>query len=141
MGPTSPALNDYLLRQFSQAVKMTAGGPGYGQTLKSYTGKQATSTTVTTTITLETVTTGKTFYITDIYMGTDVASGTQILDVIIQAGATPIFRGSLHNLTPIANMAMESQPNVASGIVASILLPITATQVQNFWYFIGGFEQ
>jgi hypothetical protein len=141
MGPTSPDLSDYMLRQFSQAVKFTAGGAAYGQTLKSYTGKQATSTTVTTTISLETVTTGKTFFITDIYMATDIASATQILDVQLQTAGVTIFRGALHNLSPIDFQGIESQPNCASAQLVTILLPVTASGVVNFWYYVGGFEQ
>lgn len=49
-----------------QVWRVSAGFMAAGQTAKQYVGKQSTSTTAATTVTLETVTTGKTYYITDI---------------------------------------------------------------------------
>ena len=80
--------------------RASAGFMADGQTAKQYVGKQATSTSATTTVTFETVTTGKTFYITDIYLGSDVLSSTQILDLQIQAAGATIHRAPVHNLSP-----------------------------------------
>lgn len=121
--------------------KTNAGFLAAGQTAKQYVGKQSTSTTVLTTVTLETVTTGKTFYITDILVYTDSASGAATtLDIRVQAGGVDIFRSGVHNLAPIDMTGIETQPFATSGQVVTVVLPITAA-AQNVWYNIYGFEQ
>ena len=120
---------------------VSAGFAAPWQTPKIYTGKQTTSTTVATTVTLETVTTGKTFYITDMVISSDAPSGgSTTVDVRVQTNGVDIFRQGVHNLSPITVPGLETQPNAASGQTVVILLPIT-TSVQNVWFFVAGFEQ
>jgi hypothetical protein len=122
--------------------KVNAGFMAAGQTAKSYVGKQATSTSATTTVTLETVTTGKTFYITDVYIGTDSASGAATtLDTRLQAAGTDIFRAGVHTLAPITLPGIETQLYATSGQVVTLLLPQTSGGVVNVWFLIQGFEQ
>ena len=155
--PSSPAgvLNDvwdetnHLLRtgpgslgsSTSGTSKSTAGPPAAGQTAKTYNGKQALSVGGTTTITLETVTTGKTFYITDIFISTDVASGTQILDTRLQSAGLDIFRAGIHNLSPVEMPGIDTQPSAASTQVVTMLLPTLASGSGSVYYFIAGYEQ
>ena len=123
----------------SDTQRVNAGFVANGQTIKNYTGKQALSTTLVTTITLETVTTGKSYVITDLYLSIDTA--TLVPDVQIQAGGVPIFRGVLKGDTaPIQMAGMESQPNASSGQVVTIVIPAVAGP-PNFLFFVGGFEQ
>ncbi len=120
-------------------LRTNAGFTAPGQTLKNYTGKQALSASLTTTITLETVTTGKIYIITDIYMTTDTA--TLVPDVQIQAAGIPIFRGVIKGDTaPISLPGMESQPNASSAQLVQIVVPAVVGP-PNFYFFIGGFEQ
>jgi hypothetical protein len=120
--------------------RVSAGFMGPGQTAKQYVGKQATSTTVLTTVTLETVTAGKTFYITDILVYTDVAQGATTIDVRLQAAGADIFRSGVHNLAPIDMTGIETQPFATAGQQVTLLLPITAA-IQQVWFNIYGFEQ
>lgn len=127
---------------FPQPIaKVNAGFMAPGQSAKQFVGKVATSTTVVTTVTLETVTTGRTFYITDLYIAADSASGAATtVDCRIQAAGIDIFRAGAHNLTPIALPGMETQPFGTTGQIVTLLLPITSVIV-NVWYNIFGFEQ
>lgn len=122
--------------------RSNAGFMAPGQTAKQYVGKQATSTTVTTTVTLETVTTGKVFCITDVLISTDSAQGASTtIDVRIQAAGVDIIRAGVHNLAPLDMTGIETQPFATAGQVVTLLLPITAGGVVNVWYNILGFEQ
>jgi hypothetical protein len=147
-----PLLHDLLAAQMSGYMpdgvtpvattqRINAGFIAPGQTAKQYVGKVATSTSVTTTVTFETVTAGKTFLITDILISSDSASGAATtIDVRIQAGGVDIFRSSVHNLTPIDAIGIETQPFGTAGQVVTMLLPVT-TGVVNVWYNIFGVEQ
>lgn len=122
----------------SQNVQRTnAGFMASGQTAKQYVGKVATSTTVTTTVTLETVTTGKTFYITDVLITSDQNT---LLDVRVQAAGTDIFRCACRDIAPIDMTGIETQPYAGSGQIVTILLPVTGS-IQNIWFNVFGFEQ
>lgn len=123
-------------------LRVSAGFVAPGQTAKQYVGKQATATGATTTVTLETVTTGKTFYVTDLYIGSDSASGAATtLDIRLQAAGADVFRAPVHNLTPIACQGIETQPFATSGQVVTLLLPQTSGGAVNVWFDIFGFEQ
>lgn len=117
--------------------RMSAGGPAPGQAIKFYNGKVATSTSVVTTIALETVPAGKTFYITDLYMTNDQAT---LIDVQVQSGGINIFRAACRDIAPIQMAGIESQPSCPSASQVNIVLPIT-TSIQNFWFFASGMEQ
>ncbi len=122
--------------------KVNAGFMAAGQTAKQYVGKVATSTTVAVTVPLETVTVGKSFYITDILITTDAASGAATtVDARIQAAGVDIFRAGLHNLSPVDMPGIETQPFASSGQAVTLLLPATAGGVVNVWFDIYGFEQ
>lgn len=117
--------------------RVSAGFMAPGQTAKQYTGKNATSTTLATTITLETVTAGKTYYMTDISIFTD---STTSIDGSINAGGTPIYRFGTSTTAPLQMAGMETQPYGSSGQTVVLVLPPT-TSVQNVWFNVAGFEQ
>lgn len=127
--------------RMGSVMKTNAGFLAPGQTAKQYVGKQATSTTAATTVTMETVTAGKNYYITDILIATDAASGAATtVDVRLQAAGVDIFREGCHNLTPISAPGIETQPFATAGQSVTLLLPIT-NPVVNVWFNVYGFEQ
>ncbi len=117
--------------------RVNAGFMAQGQTAKQYVGKQATSTSATTTVNLETVTAGKTFYLTDILITSDQST---LLDVRIQAAGTDIFRCACRDIAPVDMTGIETQPFATSGQALTLVLPQT-TSVQNVWYDLFGWEQ
>ena len=119
-------------------IRVNAGGAAAGQTLKSYTGTQVLSTTLATTITLETVTAGKTFYITDIMITSNTGS---FFPVTINANATGIFNSFCKGDTgPISNVGIETQPSAGSGTVVNLVLGLAATATTAA-YVVNGYEQ
>jgi hypothetical protein len=123
-------------------LKVNAGFMAPGQSAKQFVGKQATSTTAPVTVPLSTVTTGKTFYITDLLITTDSAQGASTtVDVRIQGAGTDVFRSGCHNLAPIDMTGIETQPWATSGQAVTLLLPQTSAGVVNVWFNIWGFEQ
>lgn len=118
--------------------RITAGGPGAGQSLKTYTGKQALSATLTTTINLETVTAGKNFYITDIYLSHD---SNIAIDYQIQAAGVTIFRAAVKGDTaPVQMPGIETQPLSTSGQAVTLVIAAAAGPPNAFFY-IAGYEQ
>lgn len=115
-------------------VRQTAGPPSSGQTQKNYAGSASINTGAT--VTLETVTPGKTYYITDILMTTDSATP---FDVQIKAGATVIFEALLSSTSPVGFAGIETQPNAASGVIVT-LVAATVTG-KNIAYNVFGYEQ
>lgn len=131
---------DALVQSYPQTgavQRVNAGGMAPGQTAKQYTGKIALSNSVITTITLETVTAGKTFYITDLYLSAD---GTQVMDMRLQAAGVDIFRAIVKGDTaPLQMAGIETQPFGAAGQVVTLVFPVT-TNV-NGYYAVFGYEQ
>ena len=123
--------------QAGQPIRFAAGSAAPGQTLKTYTGKVALSGASTTSTALYTVTAGKTFYITDMYLSAD---GAQVMDVQVQAAGVTVFRAAVKGDTaPLAFAGIETQPSGAGGSAMTILWPIS-TNANAFW-FLSGFEQ
>jgi hypothetical protein len=119
----------------SPTIRISAGAASYGQTLKSYVGTQSVATGAT--ITLETVTAGKTFYITDIYIGSN--TGT-VFSVAINAASVPIFNGYCKGDTgPIVLPGMETQPSAPAASVVQLVLGTAAATTAT--YMINGYEQ
>jgi hypothetical protein len=119
--------------------RVSAGFMAPGQTAKQFTGMQALAAGATS-ITLYTVSTGKTFYITDINVVTDYPNGTGTLDCQVQAAGTSIFRTGVHNLVPAEMPGMETQPNAASATAVTLNIGAASTSY-HVWWFISGFEQ
>lgn len=117
--------------------RVTAGLAAPGQSVKSFVGKQASSTIAVTSVALETVTPGKTFIITDIMIGTDSNTAQ---DVMITAAGIVIFRAHCSTTASIQMAGMETQPNATTGQAVVLLLPQTVA-VQQFSFSIFGIEQ
>ena len=116
-------------------VKATAGAAANGQTLKVYTGTVSVATGAT--VTLETVTAGKTFYITDIYIGANTATQFQ---VTVNAASTAIFNAFCKGDTgPIQMPGLETQPSAAAGTVVQLVLGAAAATTAA--YYLAGYEQ
>lgn len=118
----------------ASSQRVTAGALAPGQTAKQIAG--TTSINTGATININTVTAGKTFYITDIHLATDA---TASVDAKIQAGGVTIFETFLINTAPCDMAGIETQPFGTTGQVVNLVLPVSATKNVN--YFISGFEQ
>lgn len=120
--------------------KVNAGFMAPGQTAKQYIARNiATLTTGAVTVALETVTAGKTFYITDIFVTSDAAQ-TNNVEVRIQAGGVDIWATSVHSLAPIDAPGIETQPFGTSGQVVQAVLGQTSS-IAHVWLNVFGFEQ
>lgn len=121
--------------------KFNAGFMALGQSAKQFVGKVTTKNAGGAVVqAIQTVSAGKTFYITDIFMNTDAASATSLLDVTIKAASTPIFQANCHSLSPISVPGIETQPFGTTG--QAIALEVAqAGEVKTLWYNIYGFEQ
>jgi hypothetical protein len=119
-------------------LKTNAGSVAVGQSLKTFVGKVALSASVPTTVTLETVTLGKTFFLTDLFLSHDSAV---VIDTRVQANGVDIFRAPIKGDTAPASLTgIESQPSAAAGQLLTILYPATAGP-PNGYFNLSGFEQ
>ena len=118
----------------SNIQRTTAGALAPGQTAKQIAGTVSINTGAT--VTINTVTATKTFYITDIHLATD---STASVDVKIRAAGSTIFETFLLNTAPCDVIGIETQPFGVSGQVVDMLLPTIAGKNVN--YFISGYEQ
>ena len=118
-------------------LRQNAGFSAPGQSIKNYTGSVATSASLSVIVPLETVTAGKTYVITDIYISSNTS--TQF-EARVQANGVDIFRGWCKGDTaPIALAGLESQPNASASQAVTLLIPpIAGAPFVSF--FFGGFE-
>lgn len=118
--------------------RVNAGFSAPGQTIKNYVGSVQASATVPVTVTLETVTAGKIYIITDIYIS---ANSSTPFEARIQSNGTDIFRAWCKGDTsPIEMSGIESQPNASAGQVVTLLIP-TIAGAPLVAFFLGGMEQ
>lgn len=118
-----------------------------GGTFKSFTGPSvALSAGGTTATALYTVTAGKTFYITDIYLAIkDTAGASTELAVAIQAAGVSVFSalcsaGSATKQGINCQMAgMDTGPQGTTAQAMTILWPLL-TATANGYYYIAGME-
>ena len=116
-------------------MRVNAGGPGPGQSNKTFTGNVSIATGAT--VALETVATGKTLYITDISLTSNTA--TPFL-VQIQAGGVTIWQGYVKGDTgPIELPGLETQPTASAG--QAVTLVAAAAAATTLAFFVGGVEQ
>lgn len=115
--------------------RMNAGSTAPGQSLKSFTGTISIASGAT--VALETVATGKTLFITDIYISGNTA--TQF-SANVQANAANIVCCFVKGDTgPVQLTGIESQPSAGSGTAVQIVFG-TAAATTACW-LISGFEQ
>lgn len=126
--------------------RSSAGAKAPGQTIKTFSGMQSFAATVTS-VALYTPAAGKSFYLTDFNISTDVGNsnnsgqGTN-LDVQIITGTTAsiLARGSMHSLAPFSMNAIESQPPATGNVPMSIVISSAAT-VGHVWFNVFGWEE
>lgn len=105
------------------SLKVTAGGPASGQAQKNYTGTIVLSATVPTTVTLETVTTGKQYLITDISI-----TGTGITGQLLcklQMGGADVENGYINTTKGIELPGIESGSIATTGQLVALVFPLS----------------
>jgi hypothetical protein len=118
----------------TSTTRVTAGAMAQGQSAKQAAGTASINTGAT--ITINTTTAGKTFYMTDIHLATDSITS---VDAKIQVAGVTVFETFLINSAPCDMVGIETQPFATAGQVTTLLLPTVAGKNVN--YFISGFEQ
>lgn len=118
--------------------RVNSGYVGLGQTAKLYTGTQALSTTVSTTIALETVPVGKIYFVTDISVTSNTA---QVFLLQITAGGVPIFTAYVKGDTgPLELPGLETQPQASAGQAVNLVIS-SVTAATTVAFTISGIEQ
>ena len=116
-------------------LRVSAGAASFGQSLKQYSG--SLSIVTGGTVVLQTTTTGKTFYVTDMMVYSNTAA---VFAVTLNAAATPIFNAFCKGDTgPIQVCGLETQPSASSGVATSIVFGTAAGTTCS--YNIFGYEQ
>ena len=111
------------------------------QTMKTFTGTLATSTTVSTSATLYTVTAGKTFYITDVIVCNNTANAAQTsVNASGTLGASPVLIGHSLNTAPFDCTNIGTEPSVSGGTPVTFQ-SLTTAAITTLTYFIAGYEQ
>jgi hypothetical protein len=123
-------------------MPMTQAPKAPNQTLKSFTGTITTSTSVTTVQTLSyTVTTGKTFYLTD-FISCNNSTNPSVVSVntSLTASTGNVLIGHSQQTSPINAINIGSEPACPSGSQMSVQAGATAAATQ-ITYFLAGYEQ
>jgi hypothetical protein len=111
------------------------------QTMKTFTGTITTQTGATTIANLYTVSTGKTFYLTDVIMCNNSANVSQVsINASVTPGASPVMIGHTLNTSPLSALNIGTEPSIAAGnpVVVQAGQTSVATSVT---YFVAGYEQ
>lgn len=117
-------------------LRVTAGGPALGQTIKAFSSSGGVSINAGATAISYAVTTGKTLYITDIDISTD---STAAILVQLKAGAAVIGEKFISTTAAWEMVGIESQPTIGSAVVLTLVFPTAAGK--NGAYIVTGFEQ
>lgn len=124
------------LVQTGGILRITAGGPAPGQSIKTIVLNRFPLTAAPQTINWYVVTALKTLYLTDICLYTTSAT---LEDIQLQAGGGNVFRGNVRDLAPIQMPGIETQPQGAAGSQMAIVVPADTGMFLSG--FISGFEQ
>jgi hypothetical protein len=116
--------------------RVTGGGPAPGQTVKSVAGNLVTTSNGVAQ-TVNTVTAGKTFYITDIDFSGTVSTA---LDVQIQVGGLVVFERHVSVTNSCDLGGIDSFPPASAGQLVRIFVSNSAA-ASSLNFFVGGFEQ
>lgn len=139
----NPTTGFYQAWSYGDVQKGSAGFLGAGQTAKQFViTNQVNSTSVLTTVNLYTVTSGKTFYITDVVMSTEASQGATTQPTwTINAAGVAIWNFNGHGLNSAENPGIETQPFATSGQAVTLTISATPGGVCHSWGFVYGFEQ
>jgi hypothetical protein len=113
----------------------TVPGASYGITPKPVAGRVATSNGGAVTVPLLTVTTGKTFYLTDIFAS--LAASTS--DMQIQVAGITVWWSFLNTLYPVCQ-PLGSPIACASGSLVQVVFGTSGAGTPNAYFFVGGYE-
>ncbi len=116
--------------------RMTAGFAAAGQTIKQATGNLSVNA-VSATAPINTVTAGKTYYITDMSFTTDSSTA---IDVQVQAAGVTIFETHVISTAPCVAVGMETQPFGTTGQAVRIFVSNNSTG-KSLNFYVSGFEQ
>lgn len=120
--------------------RSSAGIKAPGQTLSIFNGTQALTGSITS-ISLGTVGASLNFYLTDVNISTDIASGgNTTVQIIAGTTASVVAIGSVHSLAPYVQTAIESQPSAAPGVNLTLLIG-SAASTSHIWYNIYGWQE
>lgn len=114
--------------------RTTAGGPAPGQVAKNYSGTVTLGAGVTT-IPLETVTTGRTYFITD-----TIITSTNSAAILAQltAATIPILQAHINATKGLEAVGIETQPTATTGQAVALVFPAGTGQIA---YTVLGIEQ
>lgn len=111
------------------------------QTMKTFTGTVTTSTSAAVITTLYTVSSGKTFYLTDFVVCNNASYPAQVsVNGSATAGASPAFIGHSLNTAPLDALNIGTEPSVSAGNPVTFQTTATSTAT-TLTYFIAGYEQ
>lgn len=112
------------------------------QTMKTFTGTLTTSTSAAVVSpTLYTVTTGKTFYLTDVIICNNTANAAQVsINGSITAGANPVLIAHALNTAPLDAINIGTEPSVAAGTPVTVQA-LQTLAITTLTYFVAGYEQ
>lgn len=128
--------------QVSQAPVLVSQAPKAPfQTMKTFTGTVTTSTSSAVVTTLYTVSSGKTFYLTDFVVCNNASYPAQVsVNGSATAGASPAFIGHSLNTAPLDALNIGTEPSVGSGNPVTFQTTATSTAT-TLTYFVAGYEQ
>lgn len=118
----------------TDVLRVSAGTIAPGQTIQNY--STGGGIAVNTTTSVRTVTTGKTWYITDICM---TASTSTACLVQIKGGGTVYFEAYVSSSAPVNFAGIESQDGIPSTTAVTIVTANTGSS--SFTVKIAGIEQ
>lgn len=112
------------------------------QTMKTFTGVQATQAAATTIVNLGyTVSPGKTFYLTDVVICNNSSNASQVsVNASLTSGASPMLIGHSINTSPLEAMNIGTEPSAVAGSQLSVQLGQSGT-ITSCTYFVAGYEQ
>lgn len=100
------------------SIRTSAGPPAPGQVAKNYTGT-VTLGAAAITVPLETVTTGRTYYITDMILTTTSAA----ILAQLTAATIPLFQAHINSTKGIEAQGIETQPTATTGQAVALVFP------------------
>lgn len=111
------------------------------QTMKTFTGTLATQTGASVSATLYTVSSGKTFYITDVIICNNTANAAQVsVNASATLGASPVIIGHSLNTSPFDATNIGTEPSVSAGTPVTVQ-SLATTAITTLTFFIAGYEQ
>jgi len=130
-------LEDRVERLEQLPMRVSAGNAAVGQSILSFTSSGGISLTGGPSTDIYTVSAGKTFFITDIYITVNETTTPQLVQ--LKAAGVVILEAFTMSTLPFDVVGIESQASVAGGAHLSIQWPSDSGKLGA--YFIAGFEQ